>query len=259
MALRERALQRFAEVDFLKPKSEDADAQLDPYLAPIVYRDVPAAGGPLQDPTEFGALVLRGGELVADGARPTIYHAAGAAEWGDARFEQRSFFWFRGRGATLAAQGVRVTFDQDGLPAVLEPLEDVSGLTPLFVSDHVEEAARERFGPPLEGRRFAAEPDLAERPDVVVVRTLSRGPEPLGPMVYDPVDGADVVNLHCRCNPSHIDAIRTTVEYDLRPFGGLPDEVRVLVRERIGGVEGEVPGFPAADWPLVSLRLPELF
>lgn len=257
--LRARAEGRFVSVDFLKPRSEDPEAGLDPYLAPIVYREVPSAGGSAQDPTEFGAVELRGGELFVDGAQPTIYYWKDEAELGAARFEQLAFLWFRGAGEGCAAQGVRVTFDQDGLPAILEPLADTSGLTPLFVTEHVEGAAGERFGPPLAGRAYSAEPDLATRPDVVVVRTLSRGPEPLGPMVYDPADGADVVNLHCRCNPSHIDGIRVTVEYALRPFAGLPSDVRARVRAQVGGSEGEVPAFPAPDWPLVSLRVPELF
>jgi hypothetical protein len=230
---------------------DDPASGLDPYLAPIVLREVVEGeerGGP-------GALVLRGERLTTDPGRPTVYHRRDTVELAGARYEQLVFLWFHGAEGVVEAQGVRVTLDAGGLPAIHEVLADPEGRTRMFVTEGLEAAARERHGPPLEGRRFACEPSREERADVVVPALLAHAPEALGPMVYAAAATGELLGMHCRCEPARLDAIRATVEYELRPLGSLAPEVLAGLEAQLGA-EGD---FPAADWPLLSLRLPEVF
>jgi hypothetical protein len=230
---------------------DDPEAGLDPYLAPIVLREV--ADG--RTPGEFGALVLRDGRLAVDGARPTIYHEGGEFAQGEARHGQLAFRWFREEAGKVVAQGVRVTLDREGLPAILEVLEDSSGRSLFFLTEGLEAAARERHGEPLVGRRHASEPDRALRPDVLVPALFAHAPEALGPMIYDAAAGGDVVAMHCRCEAARLQTIRRTVEYELRPLDGLEPALRAALERELG----PAAEFPASDWPFVSLRLPEVF
>lgn len=231
---------------------DDGAAGLDPYLAPIL---LPVLAG--QEPTSpgIGALGLSDGQLLVDPDRPTVYHDEGRVLVGEEEHRQLTFLWFGAGGESPRVQGVRVTCDREGLPAIFELLADGEGRTLLFVTRGLEEASRASHGEPLEGREHACEPGLELRPDVLVPALVAHSPEALGPMVYLTEACDEVLGLHCRCEPARLQAIRQTVEYELRPLTSLDPEV-VEALERWLGPERV---FPAPDWPLVSLRLPATF
>lgn len=154
--------------------------------------------------------------------------------------------------AGVEAQGLRVTFDSEGFPAVFEVLRDSTGLRPIFVTDFVEERAKRECGGPLPGRRFAVEPSVAAQPLTVVPRAVDRGPTPMGPWVYLAEGSHDVVNLRCRCEPLQVEQFRRVVEYQLLPLSDL----RLLGFEPVFG-EGLRPLPPGKEGSPYARHLTE--
>jgi|GEM_PF-3985831 len=242
-SLRARAQVAFEVVDLFKPRSDEE--QLDPYQAPILYRE--AVQGRER---ELGALSIVDGEPRLDLGRPTVYFERGRLRQGERELEQTSFLWFRGEGEgePPVPQGLRVTRDEAGFPAVIEVLRDSSGRSLFFASRPLEERAVEGGQAVLKGARFALEPDRVERPDVALVGLYGQGPQPLGPIAYLDAERGDLFDVHCRCSPSRISDIRDTIEYELVPWSEVEAE---LAQE-----SKEAWSFPAKDWPLFCLRLP---
>ena len=112
-------------------------------------------------------------------------------------------------------RGLRLTLAADGFPAIYEVLGDSSGARPIFVSTALEEAAAAEFGAPCPERRFAVERPLDQAPSVVVPALVDPGPQPLGPFVYLTDPARDVSSLRCRCMPSLVERVNTSVEYRL--------------------------------------------
>ena len=257
--LRARALVSFESVDMYKPVASER-ADLDVYHAPIFYREHPAEARSIDQALEFGALNLRGGQLALDVQRPTVYTHRSSVVQAGMEHEQIIFLWFRVQGTRLAAQGLRLTYGADGFPAIYEVLGDSSGRTLFFVSRALELLAGEVLGDPIEGRLYAVEPSPLERPDVLVVRTVSQGAEPLGPLVYDEHGSSDVIQLHCRCAPSQLKAIGASVSYELVDVEQLPENLRRQLAVEMGWGDAATDlGFPDPTWPLTSLRLPDVF
>ena len=73
-------------------------------------------------------------------------------------------------------QGIRITLNSAGQPAIWEVLADGSGAELIFVSQSLEAAALAEFGKPLPGRRYAIERSVEEAPSVVVARVIDDGP-----------------------------------------------------------------------------------
>jgi hypothetical protein len=115
----------------------------------------------------------------------------------------------------LPAQGVRITCDSQGQPAVWEVLADTSGLRLIFVSQSVEAGAAAEFGKPLAGRRYAVERSLEEAPTAVVPRVIDDGPVPMGPMVYLSAGTRDVSTVLCRCMPAQVKRLVVTRTFEL--------------------------------------------
>lgn len=229
----------FEEVDLIKPAAVGG-GEFDTYLAPMFYRE--PAPGSLASEAGFGALVREGEGWRVDTARPTVYFERGAVSHGGIDLEQLSLRWYSpGPGGVPAVQGLRMTFDSEGFPAIFEVLTDASGASIFYVSKPLETLALEELGEPLRGQRLSVEPDAQERLDVVVPRVLGQGPAPLGPFVYLGAEGTDVLSLHCRCSPSQITDIRGAVEYELAPHDP---------------AAADLGGFQDPDWAFLSLRLP---
>jgi len=148
---------------------------------------------------------------------PTIvYYRKSSRQIGDREYTQWTYLW--SHPDTESAQGIRMTLGEDGFPAIYEVLHDSSGARLIFVAVTLEEEAREAFGAPLPGRRFAVEPSVEQAPDVVVGGLLESGPAPLGPFVYLWERGRNVNTVICRCMPSRVISIPNTATYDLAPL-----------------------------------------
>jgi len=114
-------------------------------------------------------------------------------------------------------QGLRVSLGDDGFPLAYEVLHDSSGARLLFVEIGLEEQAGERFGRPLDGRRYAIERSVEETPGVAVGGLLEPGSTPLGPFVYLWEDKHDVNVVLCRCMAPRVYDIKDSIPYVLTP------------------------------------------
>jgi len=203
--LYERADGIFAAAHLLRPaEGADVDAIR---LAPLLMLEVGDAS-----------------EAVVPAGAPTVYYERSDVEIDGRTLEQWTYLWLHPDSSRESeAQGIRMTLEVDGFPAIFEVLRDSSGARPVFVSTVLENEAAERLGPPLPGRRFAIEPSVAEAPRVVVPGVLEPGPMPLGPFVYVTKKTNDVATVICRCMSSQVESVVRSSEYRLEPLGESPD------------------------------------
>ena len=248
-----RTTREFPRAELLKPLPlDDSLSGLERELQPLFLIELPA-GASSETWARFGTMRIDAGEPRVVASPPKVYVTSTRASWDGTEHAQFLYaWWHRNPDRSPAAppwidQGVRVTLDDRSMPAVWEVLRDSSGLRVVYVSSSLEKAAREEFGPPLEGRRFSVERSLAETPDVVVARVLSDGPVPMGPWVYLLADSLDVSTLLCRCMDSQVEEIHPgNTGYALEPLESLEE-----LLESFGG------GFPPLSETLgESLRLP---
>ncbi len=129
-----------------------------------------------------------------------------------------SYLWLQPRGVagdqtSFTTQGIRIVANRSGHPVLWEVVADSTGARLLFVSASLEAAALTVHGPPLPGRRFACEREVAEAPRTVVARVLEDGPTPMGPIVYVQPRTANVLTVVCRCMPAQVTNVFETAEY----------------------------------------------
>ncbi len=158
-------------------------------------------------------------------------------------------------------QGIRITLNSAGQPALWEVLTDSSGAELIFVSHSLEAAALAEFGKPLPGRRYAIERSMEEAPNVIVARVIDDGPVAMGPMVYLSAGTRTVSTLICRCMPAQVRKLVATATYDLLPFQSGPTnslitQANALLKERTAFWPGEHPGEERLEQ---CLRLPGAF
>lgn len=274
-----RATNQFAAAIFLKPAGE-TNADLISELAPLIMEQVTEEA---PSPDSLGRAPLNSG-LAADipasapmgqyspllsghGLRreePAVYYMADSAQLNGHAHMRFAYQWFypawNPAGATnrLPAQGVRITFNSRGQPAVWEVLADTSGLRLIFVSQSLERAAAAEFGKPLPGRRYAVERSVEHVGEVVVPRVIADGPVPMGPIVYLSQGTRNVSTLICRCMPAQVKGLVATRMFELRPL----DSAALLVSGTAGSNAPPVlwhSGSPAPNGIGQWLRLPSDF
>ena len=182
-------------------------------LAPLLIQEIrPGRGSNTPDPSGPTIVYYRQSSLQMEGRDHT--------QW--------TYLW--SRPDTELAQGIRMTLGEDGFPEVYEVMRDSSGARLIFVAVTLEEEAKDAFGAPLPGRRFAVEPSVEQAPDVVVGACLESGPTPLGPIVYVRERDGNVNTVICRCMPSRVISIPNSETYVLAPLdpGTAPETLRNL-------------------------------
>lgn len=189
------------------------------YLKPTITNSV------LSDAEKFAPLLIieaagASAGTAASGADlpKEIFFHSGRIQLNGRWHEQKTYWWNypqRGQGS-LAAQGVRITLNSAGAPAIWEVLADTRGAQVIFVSQSVETQASREFGAAQGGRRFAVERALNESPRTVVARVIEDGPMPMGPIVYLRGDTHDVTTVICRCMDSQARELASQLEYQLK-------------------------------------------
>ncbi len=131
--IRTRALAEFAEGFLFKP----AEAQTNDHafgLAPLVIQEL--NGGQrsgLEPGDRFGSLQTTNGSVTCNAASPVVYYYPDAVELAGKTHARISYLWCypfelsAQRHLHLPVQGVRLTLDSAGQPAVWEVLVDTSG------------------------------------------------------------------------------------------------------------------------------------
>jgi hypothetical protein len=244
-AIHERASHSFARATVFKP-AETVSTNLPAFkFAPLILQEMPEDGPGAA--TQSLATVCFHVDKVAINGR---LHDRFAYLW---RYDAETEAY---PGLSLPAQGIRITLDSEGEPAIWEVLADSSGGEILYVSESLETAAAARFKKPLSGRRFAVERDLREAPRTVVAQLIPEGPLPMGPIVYLRAGTHDVTAVVCRCMPVQTEALVGQISYHLAAGG--------QSLEPFGDSTGPLPvvdHWPAFSWVELErrLRLPRRF
>jgi hypothetical protein len=268
----QRATNEFTEAWFFKP-AEPKTNDLPFTLAPLILQEIRSGKEPRPGSDQFGTLGLSNGAPVLDRSRPAIYWQTDTVQLKGRAHVRLSYLWcyvpapaeqYRGaevRPAGLPWQGIRITLNSAGQPAIWEVLADNSGAELIFVSQSLEAAAVAEFGKPLSGRRYAIERRVDEAANVIVARVIDDGPAALGPIVYLSAGTRAASTLICRCMAAQAKQLLGTSTYDLLPFQGTParsllTQARALARERTAFWPGDLPSDSRLEH---CLRLPSAF
>jgi len=262
-----RATNQFGAAVFFKP-AQATNTDQPCQLVPLIIQAV--ASGQTSDPSlrdQFGTLGLSPGVPAMDSSRPAVCWAADSVQLNGRPHTRFSYEWCYppckapDQPPALPRQGIRITLDSRGQPAVWEILADTSGLRLIFVSQSLEAAAATEFGKPLPGRRYSIERSLEQAPCVVVARAIDDGPQAMGPIVYLSEGTRNVSTLICRCMPAQVKQLVATRTFDLTPFDGAALKTLLATARTISNT-------PPAFWPSDGraedrldkcLRLPEKF
>lgn len=213
---RARAELSFTNAVLLKP-IETRDATNAAFrLAPLIVQEV--------FDTNYHSKLPEGKNLRSSNSRmPVVYFQENTIVVNGQSHVRIAYVWGYGaakakHGASLAAQGIRLTLNHDGLPVIWEVLSDSTGARVIYVSEAIEAAAGKVFGHPPAGRRFAIESDLGKAPATVVARVISDGPMAMGPIVCLTAGAHEVSALICRCMPAQARNLVGTETYALSPL-----------------------------------------
>lgn len=146
-----------------------------------------------------------------------VYFEPAKVELNGRTHEQMVYWWFCGTGKSNVVQGVRVTLNTNGAPAIYESIAPVGSLSQIFVTQPVETAARTEYGAVLPGRRHAVERSLRDAPRVVVSRVIDEPAVVMGPIVYLEAETQSVATLICRCMDSQAKSVAGQGFYELVP------------------------------------------
>ncbi|MBA4149295.1 MAG: hypothetical protein H0X66_14365 [Verrucomicrobia bacterium] len=251
----DRATVQFEEAAFFKPNDSWAD-EIGVTLAPLLMQEVKGS-----EPTrqQFGSLTSDGRKLAVDTNNPTLYFRKDKIWLKGMERDQVAFLWFHNEANGIVPQGVRITLDADGHPALWEILHDTSGVQQVFASQSLEAAASAQFGAPLPGRRSALEQSVADAPQVAVSRVISDGPLVMGPAIYLNAGNHDVATLICRCMPPQVSELVSSSLYDIADMSDPATER--LVKQALRTAKSSGPNWlnEGAEETEMRLRLPDRF
>lgn len=213
-AVRSRATNFFHSAALLKP-IENAGLGQAFQFAPLILQEI-SENGPAITNAAPGSFNSPGAALYTESDTVTIR---------DRQHSRFTYLWFYGVGpgrkvsGTPRAQGIRITLDRHGKPAIWEVMSDSSGLRLIYVSAALEARAKAQFGVPLPERRHSIERSILEKPRTVVVRVLEDAGTPMGPIVYvSSRPERDIATVLCRCMPSQAGELVSTQNYELWPM-----------------------------------------
>lgn len=219
-AFRVRATNWFSRALLLKPL-ESGSEDLALKFAPLLVQELADTNSPASDERP-GSVSFTNDPPRVQPASPAVYWGSETVSVNGREHVRFTYEWFYPARSDAAAdssrrQGVRITLDHEGLPAIWEVLSDSSGTDLVFVSRSVEAKALAEFRETAPARAFAVERPLAQAPRTVVARVIEDGPVPMGPIVYLARDTHDVTTVICRCMPSQASAVAETGMYQLLP------------------------------------------
>jgi hypothetical protein len=227
-------------------------------LAPLIIQEAGPSVPSAEGSARFGALE---GEQV-DPRRPAVYGREGEILVHGKTHLRLTYAWFYPTNYASPIRptvcGFQVVLNSAGEPVIWETLPNGGEVRTFFVADSLEQAAAAEFGAPLKGRRYSTEPDVKERPGVLVARLLEDGPIPMGPIVY--VAGPDdaITTILCRCMSAQTSNIVQNINYELLPLETLAEEAQSALNSGGGSPENEAAGVKTEvleRW----LRLPSSF
>lgn len=195
-----RALNEFERVTLFKPELSDTNS-ISLTMAPLIFQQAPGLGFTAQKQKAIRTVWFSSRQVAIRGRE----------------HRQLLYFWEQSRPAffSVSFQGIRITLNASGEPAVWEILSDSSGAEIIWVSQALEMAAVKEFGTVLPGRLMSIERAISNTPCVAVASTVDDGPMPMGPILYLAESG-DVHVVACRCAALQAQTLGEQAVYRLR-------------------------------------------
>lgn len=236
--LRSQAKIEFVSGSLALPRDQSMTG-MEQALAPLIVTEMPDPSEGKISPHHFGSLfVNQKGQLSVQRDDPVVYVHVMEQTAYDKTSQQVCYAWFVSdhsiaSTATVKLRGLRSAIGEDGFPLAWEIFPPALGgdlglelgrgwFQPWYVSQSLEDEAKERFGTTTLDSRFAIEQtSLAKRTSAIIVNLFNDGPIPMGPYVYQAADGGGISTLHCRCSPLQVGEISETVYYELQPMAAL--------------------------------------
>lgn len=242
----------FEHADFYRPDESTAPAGVI-QLCPLIVQEIPGDGGSERRIRIVGPVDPADADSHWSAAHPTVYFDESEIRIAGRLHRRLRYAWRtemvlpgQARDAEAAVQsdaaswrGIEMVLGSDDFPAIYSVLPDKA--EPLrcrifYVASALEKSAIESFGRPLDGRRAAVEPDVADRPDLVVARVLDDGPIPMGPFAYASAENGAITTLLCRCMPSQVRNFSANTTYQLQHA---PATIAAVWREAEADVDAE--------------------
>lgn len=203
-----KAHKTFDRIAIWRPSQADGDSLIERY-APVIGMEWPTNRRYDADSDRIGMVKLSGDaqriEVQIDPAEPTVYAYTSQAQIGGRVYQQLNYvWWFPERPAMTVRDPVaghidgsviRITLDANAQPAFIESSLNCGCAHEVFASNNIESAAREAFGSPLEGKRFAIENSISGKRDVVVIDTFDAEPNASHPLVLSSAGYHDVYQV----------------------------------------------------------------
>ena len=208
-----RKEREFARAMVYKPKDQQQSG-LAWTLAPLIVHELADADGE-DDPGPFwGTHITR---RSIESAMITVHAEVLTVNVAGARFAVVDYTWnYSSREAefTSADATLRIVVGPDGYPIVWQAKRWAENESFIFVSESFERLAREQFGEPLPGQRYACQSGWGGFTGYVT-GTLPDGPVPMGHYVYLDAPDRRITTVLCRCSPSPMRTVVNTREYQL--------------------------------------------
>ncbi len=171
-------------------------------------------------------------EVRIDPAEPTVYSYVTAAKIHGRRLRQLNYVWWFSERPEISTHDpvaghidgsmLRITLDSNDIPIFVESSLNCGCAHEVFVSDRIESAAREAFGAPLSGKRFAVEKSVPGMHDVVVIDTFDSQQGLVHPFVMSSAGYHEVLQISFDASATnHAQFIAEDASYQLAEYSTL--------------------------------------
>lgn len=223
-----KANKKFDRIAVWRPIDDGQDTLMSRY-APVIALEWPEvrtydAG---QDRIGTVKLSVDGGTIKVriDPAEPAVYAYTSQAKIGGRIQQQLNYVWWFPERPEMTTDDpvaghidgamLRITLDANDVPVIIESSLNCGCAHEVFVSDNLESAAREAFGSPLVGKRFAVEKHVPGKHDVIVTDTFYPGPSASRPLVLSSAGYHEVCRIRFS-TPESIDSLEIVEEASYR-------------------------------------------
>lgn len=266
---RERAGETVEQAVFFKPAPDSCSAS-ELGLMPLIVIEQSAASGKSNAPgisskpqPRIVTVSEQGGELKTHSESATVYAFTTDVEIEGIPLRQWTMVWWiapaAADGPTMAA--LRMTLDVHGHPIVWEAINPSHKTVGVFVAKSFAAAVRREFGDrDAESQDEIKPPIVADeaRNQATLVRVLTDGPAPMGPMVYCDRNGA-ILTVVCRCMPSQVDQVMRNENYRVVRLDSLAEIDHLLTLSGDAQYQQLLEEWRRPIWFVEALRWPKEF
>ena len=244
-----KAGKKFDRVAVWRPAAYEGDALIARF-APVVALEWPEQRDYDDDYDRIGAVRLGGTQshidVHIDPTDPIVYSYTTVAKIQGHRLRQLNYVWWFAERPEMTRRDpvaghvdgamVRITIDDNDVPLFVESSLNCGCAHEVFVSNAMEDAARDVFGDPLTGKRFSVERPLCDKHDIVVIHAFKADSSIPGPLILSAAGYHEVCQVRFDGGRSIDDMdIAEEKTYHILDYGHLD---RLPFHNRIGSMFG---------------------